>query len=334
MELTDRHRKVSCRVCGKSMRNDNLLRHNKSHKDLLSLSEKEVKEELLARHAVELERKAKRQKIEEIAHQEGLPIPQEIAEVESNEEGEGLLEDLMKDHQRYLDKVELGKKIDSFLHQGIIGEESLTKERQHALTLYRKQRPTFDILNVQLRPWQEDAMKYFDAPSERQVIWIRGKNGDEGKTWFQRYVQSFYGYNRVVQLDLRIKHASICNVLKKRSLAQIDIFLFNDARSVSGEEINLYRILEDIKDGQATATKYDNDNIRFRTPNTVIVFSNCYPNLNKLSKDRWIVLHPNKDGLKNVTSQVMELRRKGYNVERINDVESWKNVEKKPYFNM
>merc|ERR1712080_217968 len=101
--------------------------------------------------------------------------------------------------------------------------------------------------------------------------------------------QSFFGDHRVCRLDLRIKHANICNVLKKRTLGTIDIFLFNDSRSVSGEELNLYRILEDIKDGQATTSKYDNDNIYFKTPNTVMVFFNHYPDLKKLSKDRWIL---------------------------------------------
>ena len=113
-------------------------------------------------------------------------------------------------------------------------------------------------------------------------------------------MQSFFGYHRVFRSDLRIKHANICNVLKKRTLGTIDIFLFNDSRSVSGEDLNLYRILEDIKDGQATTSKYDNDNIRFKTPNTVMIFSNHYPDLKRLSRDRWILLHPNKDGLKDV----------------------------------
>ena len=90
------------------------------------------------------------------------------------------------------------------------------------------------------------------------------------------YAEAYYGYHRVFRCDLRIKHANVRNVLKKRSLATVDIFLFNDARSVTGEEINLYRIIEDIKDGQETASKYDNNNIRFKTPNTVMVFSNGY----------------------------------------------------------
>ena len=100
-------------------------------------------------------------------------------------------------------------------------------------------------------------------------------------------MEAYFGFNRVVRIDLRIKHANVCQVLKKRSLGSIDIFLFNDARSMAGEELNLYRILEDIKDGQATTSKYDNDNIRFKTPNIVMVFSNQYPKVHHLSRDRW-----------------------------------------------
>ena len=106
------------------------------------------------------------------------------------------------------------------------------------------------------------------------------------------------------------KTCKISQVLKKRSLSSIDICLFNDSRSVSGEEINLYRILEDIKDGQATTSKYDNDNIRFKTPNTVMIFSNQYPNVQKLSSDRWQIYHANQDGLNDLTLQTLKKMRK------------------------
>ena len=182
------------------------------------------------------------------------------------------------------------------------------------MDLYHRQEPRFDISVVQLRPWQEAALNFFNYPSERQVIWITGRQGHEGKSWFQNYVESYFGYHRVARVDLRIKHANTCNVLKKRSLATVDIFLFNDSRSISGEELNLYRILEDVKDGQATASKYDNDNIRFKTPNTVMVFSNCYPQLNKLSRDRWQIYNANQDKLNDVTLQVSKMRKDGYDV--------------------
>ena len=218
-----------------------------------------------------------------------------------------LRERLLKYNQLYLNKIGYGKQITEIMEEGVIREEALPKEEKEALDLYRNQKPRFEIADIQLRPWQEDALKL--QPSEREVIWITGRRGNDGKSWFQSYMEAYYGYNRVVRLDLRIKHGNMCNVLKKRSLNSIDIFLFNDARSTYGEELNLYRILEDIKDGQATASKFDNDNIRFKTPNTVFVFSNQYPKTQRLSKDRWRIYHANQDGLKDVTESQLAQKK-------------------------
>ena len=291
-----RNRKVVCLVCERSMDSDKLKRHTRIHKDLLSLSEDEVKKELRERHDILMERDAKRRRVEDIAVEEGLSIPQEVKSIDK----ESVRNELIIGDELYKAKIELGRIVADIIDEEGISEESLSREKNESLLLFRRQQPQFDLSIVELRVWQQDAMKYFESPNERQVIWIRGNNGNEGKSWFQKYVQSFFGYHRVFRSDLRIKHANICNVLKKRTLGTIDIFLFNDSRSVSGEDLNLYRILEDIKDGQATTSKYDNDNIRFKTPNTVMIFSNHYPDLKRLSRDRWILLHPNKDGLKDV----------------------------------
>ena len=253
-----------------------------------------------------MQRAEKVQRIEEIAHREGIPFPKE----NDNDDGD-LEEELLRGNRIYLDKIELGNKINGIMDKGVVREQSLAKEYKEALGLYRKTRARYDIASVELRPWQQDALNLIGKPSERQVIWINGKQGNEGKSWFQSYVESYFGFHRVARVDLRIKHASVCNVLKKRSLGSIDIFLFNDTRPVSGEELNLYRILEDIKDGQATASKYDNDNLLFKTPNTVMIFSNMYPQTKKLSRDRWVIYHPNQDGLKDVTEIILKMRKDG-----------------------
>ncbi len=306
-KMPNQHKQIQCEVCEKWMRKDKLKSHSNVHKDLLDLPEEEIKTELKRRHDEKEERKEKRQKVIAIAEKLNVSIPDELISTDKEETRniETLRQEMMEENRQYIAKIELGKTISSIIDEENIHEQSLNKEKQEALHLYRRQQPQFTILDVELRAWQQDAMKYFESPTKRQVIWICGNNGNEGKTWFQNYVQTFYGYHRVCKLDLRIKHANICNVLKKQTLGTIDIFLFNDSRSVSGEDLNLYRILEDIKDGQATSSKYDNDNIRFKTPNTLMVFSNTYPNLKKLSKDRWLVCHPNKDGLK-----VVDLKKK------------------------
>ena len=294
------------------MRSDTLKRHSESHRDILATSEEEIRDELKTRNTMHIQREERRQKVMEIAEQENIPVNHcNVMAPVSTLDASSLREELLRDNQIYLNKIELGKEIAAIIEEGVVREESLTKDRKEALDIHRKQKPRIDIQIIQLRPWQEQAMKIIECPSERQVIWITGRRVGEGKSWFH-YVESFYGFNRVARVDLRIKHANICNVLKKRPLASVDIFLFNDARSVSGEEINLYRILEDIKDGQATASKYDNDNIRFRTPNTVIIFSNRYPKTQKLSRDRWQIYNANLDRLNDVTLKIMKMRRDGY----------------------
>ena len=67
-------------------------------------------------------------------------------------------------------------------------------------------------------------MKLFDSPTERQVIWITDILGGKGKTFFQKYVAGYYGQSRVARLDLRVKHANACNVLKNYLSQQLTYF--------------------------------------------------------------------------------------------------------------
>ena len=299
----DRHKKVECDVCNKLMRSDHLKRHKQTHRDLLSLPVNEIKNELETRQEIKKKQEERIQKIEEIAKENNLAIPDEITsrKRESVDKIADVRTRCLQNQQLYLEKIELGKQVATIIENGDVIYESLGKIDKEAFDTYRKYLKV-DISDIVLRKWQEEAMKLFDSPTERQVIWITDILGGKGKTFFQKYVVGYYGQSRVARLDLRVKHANACNVLKKLPLATIDIFLFNDVRSQSGEDLNLYRLLEDIKDGQATTSKYDNDNIQFKTPNTVMIFSNKYPNLKKLTNDRWLVLHPNNDGLKDFTA--------------------------------
>ena len=52
-----------------------------------------------------------------------------------------------------------------------------------------------------LRPWQEKLVELI-KPSERDIIWIVGSVGNEGKTWFQKYLKDIHG---VRVFDVNIK---------------------------------------------------------------------------------------------------------------------------------
>ena len=161
---------------------------------------------------------------------------------------------------------------------------------------------------MELRPWQQELMKMITTPTEREVIWVQGMRGNEGKSWFQDYVASFYGYERVVQLDLKMKTSNVLHALAKRPLSSIGIFLFNEPRAINNEVCN-YGVLEAIKDGIAVSSKYNSDVLHFKTPNVVVVFSNARPKMKQLSRDRWRVLRITKSGLNDITNALWKFQK-------------------------
>ena len=285
-----KHKMTRCKICTKSVRSDHVKRHQRTHKDFNLMSKDEAREELRARHEAGVKREEKRQQIEEIAREEGIPLEYctDITSSSSAALTDIELEDFLLQNARiYRNKVELGEKVATILDKGVVPEESLPKEHKDALDLYRKQRPCMNLQTVHLRPWQQQLVDVL-KPSQRKVIWVSGCKGNEGKSWFQEYIATLYGYTRVVRLDICNKTSNILYALSRRPLQTTDVFLFNDVRSQ--ENIN-YRILESIKDGCATACKYESRIITFKKPNIVIVFSNRHPTHTYLSQDRWEEYH-------------------------------------------
>ena len=101
-----------------------------------------------------------------------------------------VLLNLKEDQANYERLAETGKIVQEHVNREDINPNSLRKEYIMALDVHhaegQEEKPTSLIL------WQEkllDSMK----PSERNIIWIRGSKGNEGKSWFQNYLEDFYG---------------------------------------------------------------------------------------------------------------------------------------------
>ena len=157
----------------------------RKHRDLYSLDEETLQEKIKERKRKYEYREKRKQLILEIAEQEQVPLEQ------------------LQDNQDYLHKIELGKQIIVIINEGVVKEQSLSRSREEALDFYRKQTPMRNMIQVELRLWQQELMDMIGTPTEREVIWVLGIKGEEGKTWFQDYLSSVYGYGRVLQLDLK-----------------------------------------------------------------------------------------------------------------------------------
>ena len=112
--------------------------------------------------------------------------------------------------------------------------------------------------------------------SDRMIVWVIGTNGNERKSWFPSYYQSLYGVHRGARFDITNKAADLLHIVSRSALATTDTFLFNHQRCVASVDC-CYSLLEMIKDGYASVPKFQGSNLRFKTPNLVIVFSNHEP---------------------------------------------------------
>jgi len=116
--------------------------------------------------------------------------------------------------------------------------------------------------------------------NRRKVVWYWSEDGDKGKSYFANH--------HVPQTSHVItggKHADIYYTLSGM-IHGLKVVFFDYGRS--GNE-PAYPVMEKLKDGMFTSTKYESRTVRFN-PVHVVVFANKEPDYTQLSADRWMVL--------------------------------------------
>ena len=283
--MMGRHKKVMCKVCYREMRSDVLARHMKQHSkrnESNPVTNISVTKNYTTTSSVLADRE------DEVECEPQTTIDEKALERTA-----------LKINKEYEEKVELGKALYKILNKGVVQEESFPPEWQKALDLYLKQGHQIDHDTVVLKPWQMELMKHIDNPSDRKILWVQGEKCGEGKTWFQKYVQSLLGRRRVVAggINIHSNSASIAHALSKRPLATTDIFLFNIGKARNREQEVNYSFIEDLKDGNVFASKYDSKELMIKVPNIVMVFSNSTPDVEELARDRWEIFSIENDEL-------------------------------------
>ena len=300
-----RNCQVYCKICMKTMRSDHLERHVKQHEN------KSKKEENISQNNENIENVEMKIKFND--ETTGLRSSRSNLPDKSNKysgyDDEALRKTLKTCNEEYKEKIKLGERVYKIVGEDGIIEESIPPLYKDSMNLFVKQKQTIDQQNVTLRAWQEDLLNKIENPTYREVIWVKGAKGCEGKSWFQGYIESKYGWNRVVSgMDIKAKNSSICHALGKRPLTTTDIFLFNVGKAKTFDDVN-YEVIEKLKDGKLLASKYDSKELRIRTPNVVVVFSNDNPKVGELALDRWCIFSIIDNKLVDITG--MKLTPKG-----------------------
>ena len=257
-----RNRFIRCRICSKNIRSDNMKLHthvkvqvSKYTMKICPTCNKTMVYSNLVRHM----------------------------RTHANVSHSKLIDAIKADQEKNKEEFENGVFIKEYIKREKIDPAILRREHQKVLKA-NSHSPPFDVV---LKTWQERILKLI-KPSERDIVWIIGKSGNEGKSWFQRHLKNIYGSSRVFQANIKKNSDGILHALSKRIVSLIDLFLFNVPRSFNMNEFP-YEMLEEIKDGNAVSTKYDSSIFALNIPNIVLVFSNEAPDKNKMSEDRWNV---------------------------------------------
>ncbi len=176
--------------------------------------------------------------------------------------------------------LEKGSFIRDYIRRLNIDPRLLRNEHQKAIKM-KVDKPKVEAI---LKPLQEKLLERM-KPSEREIIWVIGQTGNEGKTWFQKYLEDING-SLVFQSNIKKRRYDTMQILSKQIVSLIDLFLFNVPRCFNMDDFP-YEMLEEIKDGEST--KADGSRLKFNNPNILLVFSNEKPDEEKMSKDRWSI---------------------------------------------
>lgn len=133
------------------------------------------------------------------------------------------------------------------------------------------------------RPYQREILNILDTePDERAIYWFYDETGNVGKSSFSKYLVAKRGAIFISQGNCKDLENIIYNTYVKGD--PIDIVVIDIPRN-NGNKCS-YNAIENIKSGLICNTKYETGNCIFNSPH-IIIFSNEYPETNKLSKDRW-----------------------------------------------
>lgn len=156
-----------------------------------------------------------------------------------------------------------------------------TKYPRAAKALFH-QAPPVEWDQADPRPWQSELRdELLGDPDDRSIIFYIDEDGNNGKTWFCRYMLAHYPDQ--VQILSGGKRDDVAHVVDPSK----NIFLFNVGRKQM--KFLQYSVLEGIKDGLLQSNKYVSVMKTFHHKSHVVVFSNEDPDMEALSQDRYVL---------------------------------------------
>lgn len=132
-----------------------------------------------------------------------------------------------------------------------------------------------------LRDWQSKALEMLKQQNDREILFVVDEEGGKGKSTLAKYIMAEMSGHYLNGG----KHQDLAHAFAKNKNAEY--IIFDMARNTS-TEFWPYNMMEQLKNGMITSTKYDSTTI-FTESKKIVVFSNEEPDKTKLTQDRYRV---------------------------------------------
>ena len=156
-----KHKQVSCRICLRIMRSNNLKTHMKQHE------KDKFEKESLCSSSIHSSTTFLQEDTERKFNDDTTNKTYEVSSI--NEEL--VIKRLKKNNDKYMQDMELGKIIAKAIKDGKIAQDSLCSEDSDALHLYWNKKQLMNIDNIILKSWQSALIECMEK-SKRVVIWV------------------------------------------------------------------------------------------------------------------------------------------------------------------
>ena len=150
------------------------------------------------------------------------------------------------------------------------------------------------------RPWQVPLNNMAEVdPDDRTIVWIRGVNGNEGKTTYCKYLHRAYGAICLGGKSADMKNGIIQYIAENGDPPSF--IVVNLPRSFNSDYLS-YTGLEEVKDMFFYSGKYEGGMVDGNPPH-LWIFSNELPDISMCSSDRWLIYDITDDGLTRIYTE-------------------------------